>query len=672
MGVELTGYSRQIDPSSGLQKGLDDLKKAGRDEARDHLKELRRDLQTKTGVVRLLHTSKTDRDMKFKNAGAFKRMFLSGEKLKRSGDVIADLLSNAGLPPAKVTEFKSYVQARGNKGVQAQKVLEYIDSLQADSGDSPQEALAKFGIDPENLGRSLGSGAFGEVHSVRYRGADHVYKTPKPKNPDSKKSDSKKSNPFTLKLADQNGNVLEPVERQDKRSFVTVASKDEGAGNQFTGLLGKPMPWADQKKVTPEVYDDDDTSSQDSDYSVKDFWKFMPGQILSNEFKWQDDKRPQDPGFNHLMPNAKQAGSKEVTTAHQPTPPKALIEEEPVQTHVEGQKLARTGLGVVSRVKDLPQVLTPSVYVVKEVRQGGADRFHAVGRGKTLKEWARTQDKDSQFEVVGLLMPKAAGKNPLEYSFKKAHKDDDGDTEYVKSNVSRSDLKPMAQSALNLIKGLAKHGFIHGDIKPENLFWDAKTKALQLIDNDGLRKVSKKAGSVVPKGLGSLSILYLNPVAYHEKFRYPAGGPGENAQLGLGRDLYAMGLVMLEASLLAEGMSGEDVQRVMQSITYGNLPFEKIKLFLATKPIEDRIKVLNDIEGMKAGGVAEFARKCVIKALEFERERVDPKEESKSVDRSEGRQNVSAKTKSYTFDRSDTGPEAKLLQELQEDLDRVQ
>jgi serine/threonine protein kinase len=274
--------------------------------------------------------------------------------------------------------------------------------------------------------------------------------------------------------------------------------------------------------------------------------------------------------------------------------------------------------------------------------------------------------------VVGLLMPKAAGKNPLEYSVEKARKGDDGDTEHVKSNVSRSDLKPMAQSALNLIKGLAKHGFIHGDIKPENLFWDAKTKALQLIDNDGLQKVSKKAGSVVPKGLGALTLAYLHPLAYHKKFLHAPGGPGKNAQLGLGRDLYAMGLVMLEASLLAEGMSGEEVQGVMESITHGHQPVAKIEYLLATNSIEDRIKTLNGIEGMKAGGMAEFARKCIIKALEFEQERVGPEEESESDDGSEGRQSVSAKTKSYTFDRSDTGPEAKLLEELQEELDQVQ
>lgn len=550
MTLELTGYK-------GSQ-GLASLNQADKATAHRVLRDLRDKLQTpdeqdnlrtKSGVVRLLHTTK-NKDLKFKTAGAFKRIFLDGAKLKKSGEVIAQLLENAGLPEDDVNRFKQYVKERGNRGVETKKVLRYIDMLQAESGDSKDGALKNFGVTFQSGGESK-QGGMGQVQQVKYRGQDYVYKSPR----------DDKVNIGVLKLADELGNEFEPAPVQPDKSFVTAVVEEDSA---------KPVIMEEQ-----------------------------PVQAL-------------------------------------PVAPPMI--EDPKQ------KLGRTGLGGVARVKDLPQVITPTVYVIHEARQNGTSAYHAVAGQKTLKDWAKTQEKGSSYQVVGLLMPKAKGDTPIAYE----------PNGLPKGKISQSDLKPMAGSALTMLKGLADHGFIHGDIKPDNMYWDADSKNLQLIDTDGLVKVSKHASSM-PKGLGVMSPSWLHPSAVSPKFRAERGDPISavgNAQLGFGRDVYAMGLVLLETSLLAEGYGADKTKDLMVKLTHRDVKdYEEFFYKLATRSINDRITILKSLGDLKSGTVSDFARQCVIKALEFEDERI--------------------KADNFGFGR-ENGPEAKLLEELEELFTQVQ
>ena len=122
MSVTLTGFKGAPTPTSPA--GVDALLQSyradnGRDAANNVLTNLRDDLRNKTGVLRLLHTTNASKDMKFKNSGAFKQLFVSGDKLKRTGEVISNILQAAGLPPHKVDAFNQYVVSRGNNGVEA-------------------------------------------------------------------------------------------------------------------------------------------------------------------------------------------------------------------------------------------------------------------------------------------------------------------------------------------------------------------------------------------------------------------------------------------------------------------------------------------------------------------------------------------------------------------------
>ncbi len=200
---------------------------------------------------------------------------------------------------------------------------------------------------------------------------------------------------------------------------------------------------------------------------------------------------------------------------------------------------------------------------------------------------------------------------------------------------------------MKLLKGMARHGFIHGDIKPANLMWDAKSKKLQLIDNDNLVKVSKNKGSVVPKGLGAYTSTYLNPVVTNPTYRdeLSIAIQPKHAQLGLGRDLYAMGLVLLETSLRASGERHEDTEKKMWELTLGGSLAQ-----LSSRSIQDQIKSITNTQ-VEANTVQDFARTCLIKALEFEQGRIDRKD--------------------FGFNRSPDGPEMTLLRELEQVLKNV-
>lgn len=648
MSVSLPGYANNINPQTQVREGLEQLRQTSKDQAQEHLAQLRSDLQTKTGVVRLLHTSGgTDKDMKFKNAGAFKSMFLDGNKLHQSAEVIRDLLKNAGLSDAKVHEFDAYVQARGGQGVKSQKVLQFIDAMRTETGASPAEALSKFGVDLGAVGRLLGAGAYGTAHIVHYRGEEFVYKQPLEGGQQLGK----------LQLADASGQPIVPPVQENN---VDDGEKSHQAYNSSHSLK-EPSPLEKFKNQQVEdgygnpVHDRSNsivpknsvgsTVSRNNSHVGLEFLmalgieRYNQGgadSVVDNRksFELEPESPAIDNNKHHLRMEEESEGVSRpdplANSAQAPMPVPA------------GVKLARSGMGNLARVKDLPQVITPAVLVVQEQKNNGALTYHAVAGQKTLKDWARTQASTSEFSVVGLLMPKAAGKTLCDDNFQ--------------MTVSRADLKPLAASALNLLKGLASHGFTHGDIKPENLIWDTKSKTLQLIDNDNLDKVSKKDGSLVnAKRKLPFTVEYINPVGFNRAY----GVEENNEQLGLGRDLFAMGMTLLEASLHARGQS-DKATKLTKGITFGNAETQQKSVYSMRVG-----KYIEGIQALKAedfapGSVEAFARSCIVKSIEHEQKRLGLNAD-----------NFAVFPRTATFDRYDpnrAGNDQHLLAQLERDL----
>jgi serine/threonine protein kinase len=663
MSVSLTGFSKNIDAQTHVREGLGQLRNASPEKAQGLLTQLRHDLENKTGVVRLLHTTSTnnDKDMKFKNAGAFKSVFLNGNKLQQSGEVIRDLLKNAGLSDVKVNEFNTYVQARGRQGVKAQTVLKFIDAMRSETGSTPAEALSKFGVDLGATGRFLGEGAYGTVHTVRYRGEECVFKQPLKDVPNLGK----------LQLADESGQpIVHPEQDVDdeEKSYQHYMGGD--SYKQPSPLKKIDIQQVENEYGNPVFDRSNSISSKNSSesslaHNSNDFLQMFLKQQLggvggNNSIIFEPE--PESPALEiskhkplieeEPVPQPVVRTITEEASIAQALPPSQLPSEseglarpDPLANSAQasvptGPKLARSGLGNVARVKDLPQVITPTVLVVQEQKNDGSFSYHAVAGQKTLKNWARTQANTSEFNVVGLLMPKAAGK-PL--------CDDD-----YRMTVSRADLKPLANSALNLLKGLASHGFTHGDIKPANLIWDTKSKTLQLIDNDNLDKVSKRDGTLVnAKRNLPITLTYLNPVTFHSAYQ-----GGRNEQLGLGRDLFAMGLTLLEASLHATGRT-EKSQTLIKGITFDGEPREKVKYLMAMGNYNNGINALM-AEDFAPGSVEAFARSCIVKSVEYEKNRLGLDENDKAV-----------LPRTATFERYDpkrAGNDQHLLAQLERDL----
>jgi serine/threonine protein kinase len=274
-------------------------------------------------------------------------------------------------------------------------------------------------------------------------------------------------------------------------------------------------------------------------------------------------------------------------------------------------KLARTlGIGSVARMKDLDQVVQPSHYFITEHNPNLKEpRVHVVEGGRALKDWAKSQDTGSTFEVTQYLMPLAAGKQLIEF----------GKSGSVVKNFKPEDLPAVARSMTGLLEQMWRHGFVDGDIKPENLMWDASTKTLRAIDIDSFQKVSKKDGSALPES-GLFTPGYVHPQALRRNT--PT----------LGRDLFSAGMVMLEAALRAKGHDGE-----ADRITLINGQPQQKNIYTAGMRGEALLRIRNEkgeyeegiLDNMKArlkfadGGVEDFAILCIKTSLEYETQRVE-------------------------------------------------
>jgi serine/threonine protein kinase len=631
MAVTLTGYHGGVNPQTQIS-GLQTLKGAGEQKAQDILLTLRGDLHSKSGVVRLMHTSKANKEMKFQNAGAFKNLFLKGDKMQRSGEVLTDLLKSAGLPPAKVREFQAYVAARGKAGVESQKLLQYIDTLHAETGDSPEEVLGRFGVQWQAPGKELGKGAYGQVNLMRYRGEDYVYKQPW----------GQTLNLGTLHLTGADGQVLKPKTGQldpGRQSFAHYNPDDDRASDSPVKpqvKAGGPREnslWAPSESVPGSMEYGQMLPPDGSQIEGLDPYDQLgdhPSIRFSGEVHGKPEIAQQEPSSQ--LKQAPQNAQPLIQEEVQPQPlggiPEGGSPNLPKTETDARPKLARAGLGAAARLKAQPQVVTPALYVVQEEKSHGAYVYHAVG-GHQLKKWAQIQTGTSAFTVVGLLMPKAKGSSPIEYP--KLPLTQPGSPPPTKPagppvvQVDRADLPDMARSALNYLRDAAKEGIIHGDIKPENMIWDSKSKTLQLVDSDNLQKISKKPGTnteAIIKQKGEVGAVAT--MAYNNPWGLVSAG-GTVARPGLGRDLFSMGLSMLEITMRAEGRH-EEFDQLQVALTRIDQEAHKIVKLMNRPGVRDAAMNAIESKTFAPGSAAHFAQQCIIKGMQVEQRRVAEKD----------------------------------------------
>lgn len=203
-------------------------------------------------------------------------------------------------------------------------------------------------------------------------------------------------------------------------------------------------------------------------------------------------------------------------------------------------------------------VIQPKYFLV-QVKQGDQEQQLMVKGGKEFKEWAKSQlwepqtwDEDlgdyqaarprpnaPEIKITGLAMPLAQGTT-------------------LDRTVFNDEVKfsKTATSAMESLKQLARHGFVHGDIKPANLI-STTGGDLKLIDTGSMAKMSKKPVDLLnPRPSDSFD---KSTRPYTPHFSHPGHQP-DFKKVGMEQDLFSMGVTLLETKLsnIAKNLPPDD------------------------------------------------------------------------------------------------------------------
>jgi serine/threonine protein kinase len=537
--MSLTLHIKGGPATEGAQSGLHRLKDSEAGDAKHILEQLRVKFEGKTGVVRLMHTTKANRNMKFSDAGGFKQMFISGSKLETTGRVIAQLMEGSGdFTPSEIKAFKDYASDRGERGIESRQLAAYLTPLKQATYATSEEALQALGV---TVKKTLGQGVQGSVSQVMVKGQPAALKT--------------FSNAEILGLDKTDG------------MQVGQAPKDEYGlpGNVNAGAQLKMPNQFKIGKIEEEDPDDTEDSDEDEGNAIPAMNKYGMDNATF-DYKAEFDDRPE--------PAASDSPKTEI-------------------------KLARTpGIGSVARMKDLDQVVQPSHYLITETLADSKSRVHVVQGNRALKNWIKTQSPYSKFGVAQYLMPLAAGKQLLAIKGRSAE-----------LNFKRQDLPDIARSMASLLEKMWQHGFIDGDMKPENLMWDPASKTLRAIDIDSFQKMSKKGGAFPRLGVQTPAFTHPNAIRFSKS---PAKQPT------LGRDLFSAGMVILEAALRSGG-HGDEADRITLADAGENV---EAKRQLSATTLPTTLDAMKKDLNLANGGVEDFAMLCIKTALKYEENRL--------------------------------------------------
>ena len=204
--------------------------------------------------------------------------------------------------------------------------------------------------------------------------------------------------------------------------------------------------------------------------------------------------------------------------------------------HLNDPKLLRSPEVAAAFLKqsESEAVVLPTHFIVRE-KDGTKTRELLVPlHDKEFRAWAKKQltdhagDWNYSLEITGELQDVAPG-------------------EEVRSLVNsgganEANLKKITAGFLDALTALGKRGFVHGDIKPQNAFFDQATGKLKLIDTGSLAKVSK---NIDDRPNTAFSVLR----GATPDFIVP---DKLNAPLGFAHDLYSTGVSIIQVVVSAE------------------------------------------------------------------------------------------------------------------------
>ena len=609
-------------------------------------------LRKQNGSLRLLHTTDDSKTLKFKSAGSFKTFFLKKQKLDKTAEVVTDLLRRAGCPEEQVESFQQYANARSRQrlGVEVSEVRRY-------AAMTLQNLVA--GVKPD---QSVGEGAFGKGYLVQVGDKQMFLKIFKPDNKGKLPQIplAKAHSPAPVLRGGQAADGGEPervndgkVEQerdlrgsevsQGQRSVKDSVSESsqiraQGDVKRVEEGLEKSIRQSQPSEGKIGLSDDgDDDQDRVSIYDPQQLERFQAASFRSGSdaseieslrnsnkpFKGienDDYEELFDQRFNrqlendnvsdhqsirsssessqHPDQNASSAGSLYIRQQAFDLPPEPK-RERPAALPAGPTKagLARSGIGNNTRVKGIDQLVVPTRYLVQIEKNSGKTVEEMTGA--ELKARAKAEhgfDPDATIRVMATLSPKAEGVVLAKENVATESAENTESAGATLTPLTNEQLKQVAGSGLKLLKDMAAHGFVHGDIKGSNLIFDEEHGILRAIDTDNLQKISKHNNWADPEGAGTRTPLYAHPrLVSIANFREVAN------PIGLGRDLYAFGAVLLEMSL--EGSAREELQEKLAVVKWQTTGI-LIAYLEAKKFPED--------------SVADFASKCMIAAIRHE------------------------------------------------------
>lgn len=324
-------------------------------------------------------------------------------------------------------------------------------------------------------------------------------------------------------------------------------------------------------------------------------------------------------GFGKDLPSGMSCNSSIVKYRGQEKVLKDFCQRKEVQfaTHTpeKNPRLNRKGqeVGQLYLKEDVKDVIQGPSHIICDVIAKGGQRSTVVVEetsDKGFRAWVKSEiTKGNSIIILGTLQDVLPGEDLLEA----VQAASAGETLDIRNNLSTFLLKSL--------RTLAKHGFIHTDIKLENMMYDKAKHSFKLIDTGTLRKLTKH-----PPKENARKFNESKKTAFGYTIPHPAINKS-GGTAGFADDMFAAGVAIFDTDTVSQphfrklilplrmpfiSITREDAQNVLtvakeRSAKFGNPPALKIAIALMEKslnysnenPLIDReqyIQILNEIE----------------------------------------------------------------------------